>query len=205
MVLAGRREHMRTFTYHAPASLRISTDAGGAIGGLESPASGVGQALHGQGAAHMEIASLCRRNVITVSESDGLIAAADVMRTRHVGYLVVTRPGVADVAPEPVGVLTDRDIVIKVVALQANPAALTVGDVMTRQPVVVAESATINDALGAMRRIGVRRLPVIGTRGQLVGVVSLDDAIQALADELGAVAGSIRNEQRFESTLHQGS
>jgi CBS domain-containing protein len=151
----------------------------------------------------MEIAKLCRRNLITVHENDELIKAAQIMRTRHVGYLVVVRAGIADVAPEPAGVLTDRDIVIKVVSAQADPRALTVGDVMTREPVVVAEGESINKALGEMRRIGVRRLPVVGHRGQLVGVLSLDDVVDALADELGAIAGSIRNEQRIEAALRQ--
>ena len=151
----------------------------------------------------MEIGTLCRKNVITVREHDELIAAAEIMRTRHVGYLVVTRPGTADVAPEPAGVLTDRDIVIKVVAMQADPRTLTVGDVMTRQPVVVSETESVNKALGEMRRVGVRRLPVVGVRGQLVGVLSIDDIVEMLADGLNAVAGSIRNEQRIEGALRQ--
>jgi len=151
----------------------------------------------------MEISTLCRKNVITVREHDELIAAAEIMRTRHVGYLVVIRPGTADVAPEPAGVLTDRDIVIKVVAMQADPRTLTVGDVMTRQPVVVSETESVNKALGEMRRVGVRRLPVVGVRGQLVGVLSIDDIVEMLADGLNAVAGSIRNEQRIEGALRQ--
>lgn len=151
----------------------------------------------------MEIAKLCRRNVITVREEDELIKAAEIMRTRHLGYLVVVRSGVADSAPEPAGVLTDRDIVIKVVSAQADPRALTVGDVMTREPVVMAETESINTALGETRRIGVRRLPVFGNRGQLVGVLSIDDVVSALADQLGAIAGSIRNERRIEAGLRQ--
>lgn len=149
----------------------------------------------------MEIASLCHRNVITVREDEGLVAAAEIMRSRHVGYLVVVRPGSMDVAAEPCGVLTDRDIVIKVVARQADPRTLTVGDVMTRQPVVVPDSESVEYALGEMRRTGVRRLPVTGAHGQLVGILSVDDVVESLADALGAVAGTIRHEQRIESAM----
>jgi CBS domain-containing protein len=72
---------------------------------------------------------------------------------------------------------------------------------MTRQPVVAAESDSLDKALESMRAIGVRRLPVVGNRGQLTGVISIDDIIDALAQGLGDVAGSIRNEQRLEEVL----
>jgi len=100
-----------------------------------------------------------------------------------------------------VGVLTDRDIVVTVVARETDPRSLRVGDVMTRQPVVAAEDDSITTALQEMRRIGVRRLPVVGRRGQLVGVLSLDDVLDGLAAELQNVAGSIRREQQVESAL----
>jgi CBS domain-containing protein len=72
---------------------------------------------------------------------------------------------------------------------------------MTQQPVVAAETESLEKALETMRRIGVRRLPVVGSRGQLVGVLSLDDIIDALALDLGDVAASIRKAQRVESAL----
>lgn len=149
----------------------------------------------------MNVAKLCRKDVVTVREGDDLATAAELMRGRHIGYLIVVRPGTDEGSLAPVGVLTDRDIVVKVVAMQVDPRTLTVGDVMSRQPVVAAETDELNKALGKMRHIGVRRLPVIGKRGQLVGVLSLDDILDALADELNDVAGSIRNEQRIEGAL----
>jgi CBS domain-containing protein len=78
---------------------------------------------------------------------------------------------------------------------------LRVEDVMTRQPVVANESDPVATALEAMRRIGVRRLPVVGNRGELVGILSLDDIIDTLAGDLQHVAASIRNEQRIETAL----
>jgi len=149
----------------------------------------------------MNVAKLCRENVVTIRQSEELTAAAELMRERHIGYLVVVEPEFADGSLKPIGVLTDRDIVVTVVARQTDPRTLRVGDVMTRGPVLAAETDSLDKALGSMRRIGVRRLPVVGKRGELVGVLSLDDIIDALAGELANVAGSIRNEQRIEGTL----
>ncbi len=121
----------------------------------------------------------------------------------HAGYLVVVEPNLADGTNKPVGVLTDRDIVVGVVAKQVDPRTLRVGDLMSRQPVVADESSSIESALNDMRRIGVRRLPVVGRAGQLVGVLSLDDVLDTLATEITAVSGSIRNELRVETALRR--
>jgi CBS domain-containing protein len=149
----------------------------------------------------MDLAKLCHRNVVTVRQFDELTTAAELMREQHIGYLVVVEPEVTGGGFKPIGVLTDRDIVVSVVARGSNPRTLRVGDVMTRPAVIATESDSLETALGSMRRIGVRRLPVIGSRGQLVGLLSLDDVIDALAAELTEVAGSIRKEQRVEAAL----
>lgn len=149
----------------------------------------------------MNLAKLCNRNVATVRQSDELTTAAELMRERHIGYLVVVEPQVTDGGFKPIGVLTDRDIVVTVVARGTDPRTLRVGDVMTRPAVIATESDSLKTALESMRRIGVRRLPVVGDRGQLVGVLSLDDIIDSLAAELTDVAGSIRTEQRVEAAL----
>lgn len=149
----------------------------------------------------MDVINLCRPNIVTIRPFETLIAAAKLMRERHVGYLVVVEPSFGDGGQRPVGVLTDRDIVVRVLAREADPRTLTVGEVMTRDPVIATESDSLAEALRAMRRIGVRRVPVAGHRGQLLGVLSLDEVIDALSGELSDVAGSIRSEQRSEEAL----
>lgn len=149
----------------------------------------------------MDIGKICNRNVVTVREADELTRAARLMREKHIGYLVVVKPSLIDGTSTPVGVITDRDIVVAVVAKDADPRTLKVGDVMTRQPAVVEEGTSVSTALQLMRRIGVRRLPVIGSTGILVGVLSLDDVLDSLAGELMDIAGSIRHEIRMEDAL----
>ncbi len=149
----------------------------------------------------MSVRLLCKREVVTVRESEELHAAAQLMRERHVGYLVVVEPADGGEALRPVGVLTDRDIVVEVVARDVDPRSLIVGDVMTPDPVVVREDVSVSAALADMRRIGVRRLPVVGGRGQLIGVLSIDDVLDSLATELLDAAGSMRNEVRVETAL----
>jgi CBS domain-containing protein len=149
----------------------------------------------------MNVGKICCRNTVTVGKFDELIKAAQLMRAKHVGYLVVVEPDAAERSSHVAGILTDRDIVITVVAPGADPSSLRVGDVMTQQPVTVGESESIEQALREMRRMGVRRLPVVGKRGELVGILSLDDILDVIAGELQNVAGSIRNEQRIEGVL----
>ena len=149
----------------------------------------------------MSIGTICKRGVVTVRPFDDLTKAAALMRREHIGYLVVVEPDVLQGGVRPVGVLTDRDIVIAVVAGGADPKALRVDDVMTESPVIVKESSTVAAALQAMRHIGVRRVPVVDAFGRLEGILALDDIIETLASELGDVAGSIHNERRMESAL----
>ncbi len=147
----------------------------------------------------MKIGNVCHRNTVTVRRSDELVQAAQLMRARHIGYLVVVDS--EESVERPVGVLTDRDIVVTVVAREADPRSLCVGDVMTPQPVVVSEAESLEKGLREMRRVGARRLPVVGTRGELVGIVSLDDVLDVVAGQLQDIAGSIRNERLIEGTL----
>ena len=145
----------------------------------------------------MNAGSICKRGVVTVAPTDDLIAAAHVMREKHVGYLIVSKSG------RVVGVLTDRDIVVAVLAQEVDAHALKVGDVMTRYPLLIEEGQSIEAVLSHMREAGVRRVPVVDRSGALTGVLSIDDVLERIADQLINIAGSIRNEQRMERTVRQ--
>jgi CBS domain-containing protein len=149
----------------------------------------------------MIVGSICRHGVVTVTQGTDLVAAARLMREKHVGYLVVVEPATKTQRSQVIGVLTDRDIVVAVVAREIDPRTLTVGDAMTRDPLYADEGDTLEGTLNRMRHLGVRRVPVIGNDGELRGVLSLDDALDALADQLSNIAGVIRNEQRAERAV----
>lgn len=146
----------------------------------------------------MEVGDLCNRNMITIAETASLVETAQVMRTDHVGFLVVTEPAPGGHDARVLGVITDRDIVTAVIAKGAEPATLTVGDVMSRNPIMVSEAHTLGHALRLMREAGVRRVPVLGNRDQLVGVLSIDDVLEALSNELGDVSQAIRKGPQSE-------
>ncbi len=141
----------------------------------------------------MNVGDLCRHQAVTVPPDAGLTAAARVMRQEHVGYLIVVEQ-----QHKVVGVLTDRDIVVAVVARDADPRTLTVGDVMTRDPLLVNETSSLESTLSLMQEAGVRRVPVLTHEGALAGVLALDDVIKALTLQLDKVAGCIGSEQKVE-------
>ena len=147
----------------------------------------------------MIVGDLCSRDVVTVAAAAGLVDAAQTMRSRHVGFLVVTADG--DANGIPTGVLTDRDVVVEVVSKGIDPLSLTTGDVMSRDPLVIGVDARPEHALKQMRIFGVRRTPVTDAQSRLVGVLALDDLLDWLAGTLADAAGVVRREQRLERQL----
>ena len=148
----------------------------------------------------MNIGTVCRRDVVTVDAAEGLTQAARLMRQRHVGFLIVVEANSSNPDLKVIGVLTDRDIVTAVIAKDADARTLRVGDVMTRNPLMAIEAGSIEATVCQMREAGVRRVPVIGARNELIGVLSLDDVLESMASLIGDIAGAIRSEQRTERT-----
>lgn len=140
----------------------------------------------------MEVGGLCRYRAVTIGPGADLVEAARLMRECHVGFLVVSDGGL------PLGVITDRDIVLEAVAAEVDPRAVTVGDTMTAQAVTLAAATPLEEALDTLRIAGVRRAPVVDDDGRIVGVLSIDDVLDHLALQLGALAGSLRHEQAIE-------
>lgn len=132
---------------------------------------------------------ICTREVAIAFRHTDLVTAAKLMREHHVGALVVVdeTQDLRTVA----GLLTDRDIVISVIAPELAPETLRVGEVMSAKPVTVAEDASLLDVMHSMRAHGVRRIPVVTDQQELVGLVALDDILEVLAQELGLLAATI--------------
>jgi len=128
----------------------------------------------------MRVGDICTRNVISVSADESIYTAAQKMREQHVGDVIV----VMDDRERCIGILTDRDITIEVVANRVDPETLTVRDVMSDDVLMVDEDEDILEAMEMMSRAGVRRLPVMNDARKLCGVISVDDIIGSLAESL---------------------
>ena len=128
---------------------------------------------------------VCTKPVVTASAQMTVTQAARAMRSRNIGALVVVNAG------RPIGMLTDRDIAMDVVARGMDPVSVRVGDVMRKKPVTIREDLGILDAVRAFAKSGVRRLPVVDSGGQLVGVIAIDDILMLLGNEMGYVAGAL--------------
>ena len=133
----------------------------------------------------MSVADLSSTPVYTTFAEQPLSAAAREMCARDVGALVVVDAR----AHRPVGILTDRDIVRGQLERCADLHCLTVGEVMTPNPLTVRAEAALSEAIQAMSARGVRRAPVVDRSGALLGIVTLDDLLPALAKQLSELAG----------------
>lgn len=146
----------------------------------------------------MHVGEYCNRDVVIIDRTTGVIEAAQLMRRYHVGTLVV-------VEREPdfnraVGILTDRDLVVEVLAQDVDPAQLAADDIMCANLAAAEERDDVLDTLRRMRTLGIRRMPVLDARGALVGLLAVDDLLSLMAgslyDVVALVAREIRTEER---------
>ena len=147
----------------------------------------------------MAVGEICNREVVIAERVLSVVDAAQLMRKHHVGDLVVVEE--KDGRRHPVGIVTDRDIVVEVVAAEVNPDALKVGDIMGPEVATVRESEGLFEALRYMRDKGVRRMPVVDREGGLVGILTLDDLLSLLAEEMTELAKLVSHERQREATV----
>ena len=137
-------------------------------------------------------------DTVTARGGEGLLDAARRMRGLHVGCLVIVEDGPHG-EHRPIGILTDRDIVVGVLAQTDQKLdLLRVDDVMTRKLVLARETEDLDEALRRMRAAGVRRVPVLDANGRLKGLLSFDDILEHIQEQLGALTGLIGRERRRE-------
>ena len=138
------------------------------------------------------ILSMARREVITARPDDSVRDVANLMQYYNVGCVVVVQDD------RPVGIVTDRDLALRVLAETADEKIpqLLISEVMTRPPQAILEEESVSKAVELMRNAGARRLPVVDRRGRLRGLVTLDDLIEAAGSQLSEIAGLIRRQQK---------
>lgn len=144
----------------------------------------------------MSVENVCSYNVVTIAPDASVNEAARSMREHHIGDVVVAER--RDGLMKPVGIVTDRDLVVEVLAQDVPPDKLTVTDIMSSSLLVVSKDNGLEYALRQMHEAGVRRAPVVDSRGELVGLLSVDDVIDYIARITGQVASTIRTEYGIE-------
>jgi len=149
----------------------------------------------------MPIGDVCIRDVVVASRETTAREVARLMSENHVGNIVV----IEDIGGRrvPVGIVTDRDIVRNVVAEALDASLFTLGDLAARDLVTVREDQGVFECMQQMRINGIRRMPVVELKGGLVGIISLDDLIQLLAQEMSELAKVIVREQARETAMRR--
>lgn len=145
----------------------------------------------------MAIGEICNREVVIAQRETTVLEASRLMRLYHVGDLVVVDE--ADGKRIPAGIVTDRDVVLEVVSMELDASVLTVGDIMGLELATVRESDGVFETIRYMHTKGVRRLPVVDAKGSLVGIVTLDDLLELLAEEMNELSKLIAKEKMQES------
>ena len=135
---------------------------------------------------------VCIREVVIARRETPILQAAELMRGQHVGCMVVVEEN--GQGRQVCGLLTDRDLVIGVLAQGLDPAPLCTEDIMSEYPATLREEDSLIDVMRSMRRNGVRRLPVVTADRALVGLVTLDDVLRILSEELGLLIGAIEGQ-----------
>jgi CBS domain-containing protein len=144
----------------------------------------------------MSAGEYCNREVVVVEKTESLREAVNLMRSKHVGdVVVVDRQGTNMM---PLGILTDRDLVIEVLARDVDMDSVVVGDVMSFDIVSVTEDTKLIDAIKVMRNKGIRRLPVVNTAGGLEGILTVDDVLELLAEQISDLIKLVSVEQHRE-------
>ena len=145
----------------------------------------------------MNVGEVCNRNVVVTGRRAGVTESARLMREHHVGDLVVVDR--ADGTVRPIGIVTDRDLVVEVLAPGIAPATLCADDVMSRDLATAEEDDDVLETLHRMRALGVRRMPVVNADGGLEGLIAVDDLLELMAESMNEVVGLIGREQAEEA------
>jgi CBS domain-containing protein len=144
----------------------------------------------------MLLKEFCTTEVAYCTRKTTVLEAAQIMRRKHLGTLVIVDD--PDDEFTPIGLITDRDIVVRVIGNDLSASQTLVTDVMRTPLVMAAESEDASVAIARMRAHGVRRLPVTGHHGKLVGIVTLDDLLKRLRSEVDLLIDVIAQEQDHE-------
>jgi CBS domain-containing protein len=130
-----------------------------------------------------------REDVVSVSPDTSAAEMARIMEQKNVGSVVVV-----DTDNRPTGIVTDRDILVRIVAKQQRPENVKARDIMTENPITFTEGMQVTDAMEKMMNEGIRRMPIVDRNGRLTGIVTQDDIIRLLGEEISYIARNIEKQ-----------
>jgi len=149
----------------------------------------------------MSVGQFCNRDTAIARREDSVLDVARIMRQWHVGCLVIVEND--DRGVKPVGIITDRDLVIEILAANLDPDAVTVGDVLSSGLLTAREQDGLWETLRRMQSRGVRRVPVVDAEGYLAGIITQDDLLEILVSELSDLV-KIPGRSRSEEHRYRG-
>ncbi|MDH3392821.1 MAG: CBS domain-containing protein [Desulfobulbaceae bacterium] len=148
----------------------------------------------------MSVGKFCNRQVVIAGCDRDIVAVAKLMRQYHVGTVVIVKE--EEATPRiPVGIITDRDIVVELLAMEIALDSVTVGDAMSYQLATAHEADSIGDTLQTMRSKGIRRMVVVDDNGGLAGILTTDDLLELFAEELTSLATITIGQQSRERQI----
>jgi CBS domain-containing protein len=133
----------------------------------------------------MSLQKFCQRPVVTISPEQTIVEACQLLRERNVGCLVAVD------GEKPCGILTDRDIALKVIGEKKDPQRTKVRDVMTANPTCISVTKTVHDLTALMHAHHVRRVPIVDGKDQVLGMVTLDDLVMLLGQEMAEIGRGV--------------
>ena len=146
----------------------------------------------------MRVSEYCNREVVVLEQDESVTEAARIMREYHVGDVVVVRTQQG--RNFPVGILTDRDIALEIVAKSADPQNVSARDAMSYELVTVNEDDDLMHAIEIMRDKGIRRLPVVDLDETLVGILTVDDVLDLFSEVFIDIVHLVDRQRRREAS-----
>lgn len=142
----------------------------------------------------MSVGEMCTRNVVVIDREESVVSAAKLMRQYSVNDVVVIEKRAGK--PVPIGLVSETDIITKVIAPELDPSHLRVAEIMTVCPALVAQHQEILPTIELMREQGMVRVPVVDENGILVGIITMHDMVDLLAEELNDLIRALKRSKR---------
>lgn len=144
----------------------------------------------------MKVGEFCNREVVIVKGDESLKVVAELMRTHHVGDVVLIKE--EHQKRIPMGIITDRDLVLEILVPGLELEKVAAKDIMTEPLCLIHENNSLFDALELMKERGIRRLPVVDDANALVGILTIDDLIEILTEMIGCISDVIKVQPKQE-------